>query len=471
MTQRAHSKFLSSQRPKLHEIIAILAKSFDYISVLGTDDRGVSYFASPGETRTSEPLWVQRGFVFRAQKAGVIAEYACPLIDSVPALEFCNHVKLTLDSLFDQRNSIVYPPLPDTPLTTEYNGTVEEDPFSTDPELILSRLAKLRTSLANDATIPMAYSRYESVDVSRLFISPNRDLFQSFAWSQAYIFGVARKDQNSKLSYRSVAGRKGVELLRDLENTLEDLSAELKSLINAIKIEPGEYDVICDPDVAGTLAHEAFGHGVETDMFRKGRAKAVEYLGKKVGSNLVTMYDGAKGIDHTGSYLFDDEGTSASITKIIDKGILMGGISDSLSALSLGLPHTGNGRRQAYSHKAYARMTNTYFAPGSSSLDAMISSIQKGWLLSRLNAGMEDPRNWGIQLICMVGKEIVNGKLTGRVASPVICSGYVPDVLSSIDMVSKDFHLTGSGACGKGHKELVKVSSGGPYIKTKMRLG
>jgi TldD protein len=84
---------------------------------------------------------------------------------------------------------------------------------------------------------------------------------------------------------------------------------------------------------------------------------------------------------------------------------------------------------------------------------------------------MEDPRNWGIQLICMVGKEIVNGKLTGRVASPVICSGYVPDVLSSIDMVSKDFHLTGSGACGKGHKELVKVSSGGPYIKTKMRLG
>lgn len=84
---------------------------------------------------------------------------------------------------------------------------------------------------------------------------------------------------------------------------------------------------------------------------------------------------------------------------------------------------------------------------------------------------MEDPRNWGIQLLCMVGREIVNGAFTGRVASPIVCSGYVPDVLSAISMVSKDFALSGSGACGKGKKEYVKVSSGGPYVKTRMRLG
>ena len=324
----------------------------------------------------------------------------------ISSTECALQISQKLESLFEQRDSIVYPPLPDVPLVAEFNGTVEVDPFSTDPDEILTRLVRLRTSLVDGSTIPMAYSRYESVDVSRLCITPNRDLFQSFAWSQAYIFGVARKGQNSKMSYRSVAGRKGLELLGDLEKTLEDLSTELRSLVNAIKIVPGEYDVICDPDVAGTLAHEAFGHGVEIDMFQKGRAKAEEYLGKRVGSELVTMFDGAEEIDHTGSYLFDDEGTSASKTKIIDSGILLGGISDTLSALALGLSLTGNGRRQAFSHKAYARMTNTYFAPGSSSLEDMISSIKNGWLLSRLNAGMEDPRNWGIQLICMIGKEI-----------------------------------------------------------------
>jgi TldD protein len=50
-------------------------------------------------------------------------------------------------------------------------------------------------------------------------------------------------------------------------------------------------------------------------------------------------------------------------------------------------------------------------------------------------------------------------------------TGYVPTLLKSISMVSDDFELSGTGACGKGHKEWVKVSAGGPYIKAKARLG
>lgn len=476
MIQRPHSAFLEREKSRLREIIGRLSKKYDYISGLGTDDRGISYFATPGETRTSEPMWVQRGFVFRAQKEGAVAEYALPHLElqdlgqaGISAL--ADQISGNLDALFYQPEVMRYPPIPDEELKAEFHGSIDEDPFAADPETLLSRLSSLREKLTDGKLVVMAHSRYECVDVSRIFISPRRELFQSFAWSQAYLFGVARSGQTSKMSYRAVSGRKGLEILSTLESSLDSLREELASLTKAIKIEPGEYEVIFDPDVAGTLAHEAFGHGVETDMFLKGRAKASEYLGKRVGSDLVTMYDGAAEVDHSGSFLFDDEGRSSTRTKIIDKGILLGGISDSLSALALGIPLTGNGRRQAFSHKAYARMTNTYFAPGASSLEEMIGSVKNGWFLSRLNAGMEDPRNWGIQLICMVGREIVDGKFTGRVASPVICSGYVPDVLKAIDMVSSDFALAGSGACGKGHKEYVKVSSGGPYVKTRMRLG
>jgi len=419
-------------------------------------------------------MWVQRGFVFRAQKGGKVAEYALPLLEtSTPAALAATADTLTreLETLLGSPGVLTYPPIPDEALVADYRGSIEEDPFTADPESVLSRLTALRERLTDGTIVVMAHARYEFVDLSRIFISPRRSLFQSFAWSQAYIFGVARKGQLSKMSYRPVSGRKGLELLGSLETKLPELKAELASLLDAVRVEPGEYEVILDPDMSGTLAHEAFGHGVETDMFFKGRAKAVEYLGKRVGSDLVTMYDGAEGVDQVGSFLFDDEGTRATRTKIIDKGILLGGISDALSALALGIPLTGNGRREAYSHKAYARMTNTYFEPGSSKLEDMITSVKRGWYLSRLNAGMEDPRNWGIQLLCMVGKEIVDGKFTGRIASPVVCSGYVPNVLQAIDMVSDNFELGGSGACGKGHKEYAKVSSGGPCIKTKMRLG
>ncbi len=47
----------------------------------------------------------------------------------------------------------------------------------------------------------------------------------------------------------------------------------------------------------------------------------------------------------------------------------------------------------------------------------------------------------------------------------------MPDLLGSVSMVSTDRMSFGSGGCGKGHKEWVKVADGGPYLKAKARLG
>ena len=47
----------------------------------------------------------------------------------------------------------------------------------------------------------------------------------------------------------------------------------------------------------------------------------------------------------------------------------------------------------------------------------------------------------------------------------------LPFFLKSITMMSDEASLCGTGFCGKGYKEWVKVSDGGPYIKAKIRLG
>ena len=86
-------------------------------------------------------------------------------------------------------------------------------------------------------------------------------------------------------------------------------------------------------------------------------------------------------------------------------------------------------------------------------------------------SGMEDPKNWGIQCVIAKGREIIDGEFTGKIVSPVTITGYVPDLLKSIDMISDDkIDLSGTGACGKGHKEWVKTSTGGTYIKAIGRL-
>lgn len=92
-------------------------------------------------------------------------------------------------------------------------------------------------------------------------------------------------------------------------------------------------------------------------------------------------------------------------------------------------------------------------------------------MLDDAASGMEDPKNWGIQMMVNIAREIRDGKLTGKIYSPVVLTGYVPDLLKSITMMSDEAKLCGSGYCGKGYKEWVKVSDGGPYIKARIRLG
>ena len=116
-------------------------------------------------------------------------------------------------------------------------------------------------------------------------------------------------------------------------------------------------------------------------------------------------------------------------------------------------------------------MTNTSFEAGADKPEDMIASIKYGFLLENAQSGMEDPKNWQVQCVAEYGREIIDGKLTDNYVAPVVMSGYVPDVLKSITMISDDFFIEGAGSCGKGHKEWVRVSDGGPALKLKVRLG
>lgn len=116
-------------------------------------------------------------------------------------------------------------------------------------------------------------------------------------------------------------------------------------------------------------------------------------------------------------------------------------------------------------------MTNTFFERGTDKLADMIASIDHGYMIFETNNGMEDPKNWQIQCVAEYGIEIRDGKLTDHYVSPVVMSGFVPDLLKSISMISDGFEIEGAGFCGKGHKEWVRVSDGGPALKVRVKLG
>jgi TldD protein len=472
------SQFLKKQKTAFRLLLAALCREYAYASILATDVTGTRYRVQKRESTVADSFWTERGFVVRVHDGVGYTEYAA---NSSPgdsaagreawAAELAVRVAAAVKagkSLGAGKRSMA--PISEEPLTAVYGA--DGDAPEPDTPTVLRRLTAMRDE-AVSLSEPLIDIRleYEQVMVSKLFLSASRDLEQSYSWSQAYAVPIYRRDGVTRYFVQSFSGQGGEELIAEMEGSLAETLREGALLLDAGQVEPGEYEVILSPDVAGLLAHEAFGHGVETDMFVKNRAKAQEYLGKAVASPLVTMRDGARAAEDVSSYFFDDEGTPGQDTVIIAGGILKRGISDLLSAQQLGSAPTGNGRRESFEHKAYARMTSTFFAPGTDRLEDMIASCEYGYLLEKYTSGMEDPKNWGIQCVILYGREIRRGEFTGKLVSPVIMTGYVPDLLHSISMVSADLKIKGSGMCGKGHKEYVKTANGGPYLKAKARLG
>lgn len=462
---------LDAIKPALQKLVSALSARFPYASVLAVEDSQRRWSVSrSGVNIGASGFGGGSGFVARVFDSTGCAEYSFNEFseDSIPHIEDVLTQRLAALGSFDPLPT----PVPaDEPAQLKKSASFQVDPKELGDEAIISKLQAIRAkALAQDerlldASLGMAYRCCR-----KLFLSPNRDLDQTLMWTTCGLSMLAARGQELKSSYQGFSNLGGAEVLDNVEAAVPRVAAETIEMLDSQPIAPGEYDCVCDPDTTGMIVHEAFGHGVEMDMFVKDRALGKSYINDYVASELVTMHDGST-VNEAATMFFDDEGTLTGDTVIIDKGVLKTGMCDALSAARLGVQPTGNGRRESYKRKAYTRMTNTYFEAGSHTKEEMIASIDYGFLLQRPSSGMEDPKNWGIQCMVSVAREIKDGKLTGKIFSPIVLTGYVPDLLKSVSMMGPDLELAGGGFCGKGYKEWVKVSDGGPYMKAKIRLG
>ena len=472
------SPYLSGIKAGLQELIRILRREYDYVSILATDSRGLAVRISQhARSVASETMTTERGVVVRMYKNGQYSEYALNEFDPDKVEETAAQILTALrkqQSILAATGSKVYNTaiLRDEPVTLFVEKETEQLPETTDVRKLVEKLGVLSDAgMAMSEHMIECMANAQSTHICKMFLTEHRDMCQSYVYSEGTAVAVVSRDGRNQIGYEGVSGLCGPELFDQLQDKMAKSVAMAVELLDAGRIEPGEYEIIASPEVTGLIAHEAFGHGVEMDMFVKNRALGKEYVDKRVGSDLVTMHEGALCTDNVTSYAFDDEGTLAGDVVEIDHGILKTGICDALAALRLGTEPTGNGKRENYEHKAYTRMTNTIFDSGDSTLEEMIASIRHGYLLEGMESGMEDPKHWGIQCIIKMGREIKDGGLTGKIVAPIIMTGYVPDLLGNISMLSGDREIFGTGGCGKGYKEWVKVTDGGPYLKTKARLG
>lgn len=226
----------------------------------------------------------------------------------------------------------------------------------------------------------------------------------------------------------------------------------------------GTMTVVLGSGWPGILLHEAIGHGLESDFNRKGTSAFAGRIGERVATPQCTVVDDGTLPNRRGSLNVDDEGTTTEQTVLIENGILTRYMQDKLNAKLMGMPVTGNGRRESYAHLPMPRMTNTYMRPGSYDPEEIIGSVDKGLYAVNFGGGQVDITSGKFVFSANEAFLIESGKVTHPVKGATLI-GNGPDVLTRVSMVGNDLELdSGIGTCGK-EGQWVPVGVGQPTLR------
>jgi len=266
------------------------------------------------------------------------------------------------------------------------------------------------------------------------------------------VFGVlvtAKQGDVLESGYKAKAGTEGFEMLSE-ETVLETTETAARLAVQNVAAEPapaGTYTVVLASDAGGTLIHESVGHGLEADLNLKGMSVYSGRLGQKVASELISVVDDGTDPGKRGTQAMDDEGTQTHRTVLIENGILKTYLNDKKHARKLGIPESGNGRRESFRHLPICRMTTTMIAPGASDPAAILASVKDGIFVKGMGGGQVDVVSGNFAFEITECYRIRDGKQAEPLRGATLV-GQGPKLMSEIDMVGWDLGYS-VGTCGK----------------------
>jgi len=325
-----------------------------------------------------------------------------------------------------------------------------------------------RSARAYDSRITQVRASY-SDELRRILIAASDGTFASDTQPLARlnVFVLAKDADRTARGTSGGGGRVEIDFFQT-EKTPEHFAREAARQailqLGAVAAPAGEMEVVLGPGWPGVLLHEAVGHGLEADFNRRKTSAFAGLIGRSVASSKVTVVDNGTMPGRRGSLNVDDEGSATQETVLIENGILKGYLSDKLSARLMGMPYTGNGRRESYQQIPMPRMTNTYMLAGDDSPEDILRSVKRGLYAVNFGGGSVDITSGKFVFSASEAYLIEDGKITAPVRDATLI-GNGPEALKYVSMVGNDLELDeGVGTCGKDGQS-VPVGVGMPTVK------
>lgn len=286
---------------------------------------------------------------------------------------------------------------------------------------------------------------------------------QSWVDMEMRFAATARNGDTVQTGRETTGSRKAYEDLTSLDAQVRSAAQRAVAALSLPSVKGNTYTVVIDPILSGLFVHEAFGHLSEADMaYENPDLLEVMSIGRRFGPKELQIFDGAAPEGHRGSYFYDDEGTPATTTQLIQDGVLVGRLHSRETAGKLGEAPTGNARCLNYHYAPIVRMTNTWIERGETPVADLFNGIKEGVYARNWLGGMTN----GEMFTFSAGEAwmIRNGQIAEPVRD-VTLSGNVFQTLTDIEAIGNDFYWDESGGCGKGGQNGLPVGCGGPSLR------
>lgn len=357
---------------------------------------------------------------------------------------------------------------PQKPLVGSYIQNVEIDPFLMDREEKFDAVRSVAKTLRETGGVKIVYDFVYASFYRQYKIYANTEgtFTDSLTyWTEPFMRVISADGtdvQNRTYPGDMCARPGGFEVFQNLNlnDNCEKIVGEAVDLLTAPRIDEDRADIIIGGSQLALQLHESVGHATESDRIY---GMEISYAGKtfvkpemlghfRYGSDCVTIISDSSDPRGLGYHLVDDDGVPGRRTDIVKNGILVDQQTSRETAHLLGLEPSSNMMATHGFEIPLIRMTNFNLLHGSGgSLDDLIRSTEKGYLLDFTKTWSIDDNRKNFQFTTEIGWKIENGKITGIVKEPTY-NGITPEFWGSCDAVcgESDWRYYGTTNCGKG---------------------
>jgi TldD protein len=370
------------------------------------------------------------------------------------------------------------------PANGRYASTTRRDPFRVDRSEKLALLRDAERALHVGPEVKSGHASMQAWESVTQFASTDGVAYQSRLVqvgagvdATAAAHGEVQR-RSGPTSFGGDYRQAGYEFLEalDLVERAPVVGREAVALLSAKNCPKATTTIVLATDQLALQVHESVGHATELDRIL---ASEAGYAGTsflhpqdvgtlRYGSEGMSIVADATEAGGLGSFAWDDEGSPAVRTTLVDHGQLAGFLTNRETAASLGLPRSGaTARAGGFDRAPLIRMTNIDLLPGDHSLDELLEGVNDGVYFETNRSWSIDDKRLNFQFGTEVGRRIVRGELGPMLRNPIY-AGMTPEFWGSMDAVgdASTWHLWGIPNCGKGQpSQVARVGHGAPAAR------